>query len=91
MSDLILPALNLSLGIHLVLIGICVFRVWKGENGLDRLLGVDLLGTLMLAVLVIIAIRDQQPLYIDVAMGLAAVGFTSSILLAKYMADQKLR
>ena len=91
MSDLILPALNISLGIHLVLIGICVFRVWKGENGLDRLLGVDLLGTLMLAVLVIIAIRDRQPLYIDVAMGLAAVGFTSSILLAKYMADQSLR
>ncbi|MCC5830416.1 MAG: hypothetical protein JJU36_13305 [Phycisphaeraceae bacterium] len=91
MPDYIIYILNFSLGIHLLLIAICVHRVWKGENGLDRLLGVDLLGTLILAVLVIIAIRDQQPLYIDVAMGLAAVGFTSSILLAKYMADQQLR
>ncbi len=90
MQEVIDIALNVSLVIHLVLIGFALWRVWYGENAIDRLIAVDLTGTLILAVLVIVTLREQQGLYLDVAMGLAALGFTGTVLLGKYFADQRL-
>ncbi len=90
MQEAIDIALNVSLVTHLILIAFAVWRVWNGENAIDRLIAVDLTGTLILAVLVIITLREQQGLYLDVAMGLAALGFTATVLLGKYFADQRL-
>jgi multisubunit Na+/H+ antiporter MnhF subunit len=67
-----------------------VWRVWRGENVIDRLMGADLVGTLILAVLVLIALIRNNALYIDVALGLAALGFVSTIALAKYIADERM-
>jgi multisubunit Na+/H+ antiporter MnhF subunit len=72
---------------HLALLAACIVRLCRGENAFDRLLAVDLIGTLLLAIAVLFAIREGQSLVLDVALGLAAVGFTGSILLAKYVAD----
>jgi multisubunit Na+/H+ antiporter MnhF subunit len=54
------------------------------------LIGADLIGTLILAVLVLVALIERQSLYIDVALGLAALGAVGIIALAKYIADQKM-
>jgi len=88
MSDILAVVLNIALAIHIALIAVCVWRVWRGENVIDRLIGADLVGTLMLAVLVLIALILLNATYIDVALGLAALGFVSTIALAKYIADQ---
>ncbi|MBX3404107.1 MAG: hypothetical protein KF699_11915 [Phycisphaeraceae bacterium] len=72
---------------HLVLLAACIVRLCRGESAFDRLLAVDLIGTLLLAIAVLFAIRERQSIVLDVALGLAAVGFTGSILLAKYVAD----
>jgi multisubunit Na+/H+ antiporter MnhF subunit len=79
-----------SLGVHIVLIGICVYRVWLGENVIDRLIGADLVGTLVLAILVLMGLIERTSIYFDVALGLAALGFVASVVLAKYLADQKI-
>ena len=60
-----------SLVIHLGLLAVCVWRVWRGENVIDRLIGVDLSSTLMLAVLVLLALITDDAIYIDVALALA--------------------
>jgi len=78
-----------SLAVHIVLTGVCVWRVWRGQNVIDRLIGADLVGTLALAVLVLIALIERTSIYFDVALGLAALGFMASIVLAKYLADQR--
>ena len=44
---------------------------------------------LIQAVLVLIALILVNATYIDVALGLAALGFLSTIALAKYIADQQ--
>jgi len=75
-----------SLAVHIVLTGVCV---WRGQNVIDRLIGADLVGTLALAVLVLIALIERTSIYFDVALGLAALGFMASIVLAKYLADQR--
>lgn len=82
--------LSVSLAIHLVLIAVSVYRVWRGENMIDRLIGADLVTTLMLAVLVLIALIERNALYIDIALGLAALGFVGAIALAKYVAQERM-
>jgi multisubunit Na+/H+ antiporter MnhF subunit len=89
LSQIIDAALVGALGVHIILIGICVYRVWLGENVIDRLIGADLVGTLVLAILVLIGLIERTSIYFDVALGLAALGFVASVVLAKYLADQK--
>ena len=82
--------LYISLIIHLGLVGVCFWRVWRGENLLDRLMGFELLSTLTLAILVLLSLIRQRIIYIDVALGLAVLGFIATIALAKYMADNQM-
>lgn len=82
--------LHAALVIHIVLIAVCVWRVWNGENVIDRLIGADLVGTLILGMLVITALIRDNALYIDVALGLAVLGFVSTIALAKFIADDRM-
>lgn len=90
MTTILLTALYISLVIHIVLIGIAVWRVWRGENVIDRLMGTELVTTLILAVLIIIALIFRESVYIDVALGLAALSFIGTIALAKYLADEQM-
>ena len=80
-------ALDLAIGVHLVLVAVCLVRVWFAGTAVDRLIAVDVIGTLVLAVIVLLAIRADLPMLLDVAIGFAAVGFTGSILLAQLIAD----
>lgn len=90
MANILTIALNISIAIHVVLIAVCVWRVWRGENLIDRIIGLDMNATLILAILVLVALITADPLYIDVAIGLAALGFIGTIALARYIADQRM-
>lgn len=86
MSGLLHLALDISLGVHIFLIAVCVWRVWRGENVIDRLIAADLVGILTLAVLVLFSIIQRVSIYIDVALGLAGLGAAASVVLARYIA-----
>ena len=90
METLLIGVLYISLVIHIVMIAIAVWRVWRGENVIDRLLGTELVSTLILAILVLISLIFRDSIYIDVALGLGALGFISTIALAKYVADEQM-
>ena len=90
LSTVFIVVLYASLMIHIALIGIALWRVWRGENIVDRLIGADLITTITLAIIVILAVIDRNSIYIDVALGLAALGFIGSIALAKYIADEQM-
>lgn len=90
METVLLVVLYLSLIIHMVLIGIAVWRIWRGENVIDRLLAVDLVGTLILAILVLISLIYRDSIYIDVALALGALGFIGTMALTKYVADEQM-
>jgi len=90
MEQILSIALNISLAIHLVLIAVCVWRVWRGENLIDRIIGLDMNATLIMAILVLIALITMNPVYLDVTLGLAALGFISIVALARYIADHKM-
>jgi multisubunit Na+/H+ antiporter MnhF subunit len=75
---------------HVGMVLVCVWRVWRGENIIDRLIGLDVTATLVIAVLVLISIVEKNSLYLDIAIGLAALGAISTIALAKFIADQRM-
>ena len=89
MSDVLSVVIYAALIIHLGLLAVCVWRVWRGENVIDRLLGADVFATLVLGVLVLVALITLDSRYIDVALGLAALGFIGTIALARYIADRQ--
>lgn len=84
--DLVLSG---ALIIHLAIAALCVWRLWRGENVIDRMIGADLLVTLTLAILVLIALLHRDSIYIDLALALAALGFVGTIALARYVAEQQ--
>jgi multicomponent Na+:H+ antiporter subunit F len=89
METLLTFVLYLALLVHVGLLAAVLWRVWRGENVIDRLTGADLLGTLTLGVLVLLALIEREGIYVDVALGLAALGFVSTMALAKYVADEQ--
>lgn len=90
MEDILNYTLNLALAIHVILLGVAVWRVGRGENLIDRLIGVDMSATLILAILVLISLITRNVIYIDIALAMAALGFISIIALARYIADQEM-
>ena len=90
METVLFFTLNISLAIHIVLIAVCVWRVGRGENLIDRLIGLDMTATLILAVLVLVSFISRDVIYIDIALALAALGFIGTIALARYIADQEM-
>lgn len=90
MENLLSIVLYISLIIHILLTGISLWKVWRGENIIDRLMGVDLISTLTLAIMILIALFEENSIFIDVAVGLNALGFVSTIALAKYLADEQM-
>jgi multisubunit Na+/H+ antiporter MnhF subunit len=90
MGTILTTTLYLSLLVHIGAILISLWRVWRGENIIDRLMGADLISTLTISVLVLVAIILRDSIYIDVALGLAALGFIGVIALAKYIADEQM-
>jgi len=82
--------LYIGLLTHIGLIAVSLYFFWRREPVFDRLIVADLVSTYILALLVILAmIRPDDP-FLDVGLGLAAIGFIGAIALAKYIADQQM-
>jgi len=90
MAAILTYVLYLALLIHVGLLAVALWRVWRGQNIVDRLTGADLLNILTLAILVLLSLIEQDSIYIDVALGLALLGFIGTIALAKYVADEQM-
>ena len=90
MATILIYVLYLALLVHIGLLAVVLWRVWRGENIIDRVTGADLLSTLTLSILVLLALIERDSIYVDVALGLAALGFIGTIALAKYVADEQM-
>lgn len=90
MENILTTALFIALPLYVIMIAIAVWRIWRGENVIDRLIGVELVSTLFLSVLVLIALIYRDSIYIDLALALAGLGFIGTIALAKYIADEQM-
>lgn len=90
MKELFLGVVAASLVIHIALIAVALVRVWRGETTMDRIVAADVIGTLVLAIFVIIALLRADALYIDLALGFATLSFIGSIALARYIGNRQM-
>lgn len=81
---------TVALIVHLILVAIVVWRIWRGRTVVDRLMSVDLAATFLLSTLVLLAILRRDSIYIDLALTLAALSFITVIVLAKYLAGEQM-
>ena len=90
MEQLLITILYISLFIHVLLLSLAAWRLWNGENVIDRLIASDMLSNLTIGVLVLAAVIRGQIIYVDVALGLAAIGYVTVITFAKYISDKRM-
>jgi len=90
MEQILTSTILIALALHIIMVSIAVWRVWRGENVIDRLIGVELVSTLFLAILVLVSLIYRDNIYLDVALVLGALGFIGTIALAKYVADEQM-
>lgn len=90
MRELLLDVAAIALVFHVGMMAVAVWRIWRGETVADRLVGVDLVTTLLLSTFILLAIIQVDSIFIDLALALAALGFISTVALAKYLADEQM-
>lgn len=82
-------AVALASTIALVMIGLALFltvyRIVVGPTLADRVLALDLLTVLAMGFVGAMAIRTGITLYVDIAIGLALLGFLATVALARYI------
>ncbi|MCG8619463.1 MAG: monovalent cation/H+ antiporter complex subunit F [Desulfobacterales bacterium] len=79
-----------ALMIHILLMAVVALRLWQGHHVVDRLMASDMLGNLAVVVLVIGAMIHHQKIFLDVALGLAALGFITVIAFARYITNKRI-
>jgi multicomponent Na+:H+ antiporter subunit F len=62
-----------------------IIRIIRGPTLADRILGLDTITILAIGVAGTFAIRTGLHLYVDIAVGLALVGFLSTVAFARYL------
>ena len=74
------------------LLGSCalgIVRIIIGPTAADRLTALNLVGSQVVALLVITAVRAGAPVYLDVAMVYAVFGFVGILALTRYLSGRK--
>lgn len=89
MSPLVLVGLQAALVVLVVLIVPCVYRVWVGPSGADRLQAVDTITTLLIGIIIVLALLQNTSMYMDVAIAIAAFSFIGTLALARYISEGK--
>jgi multicomponent Na+:H+ antiporter subunit F len=90
MKEIFSIVVIVSLIIHIVLIAAALQRVWRGENSLDRIIAADAIGTMVLAIFIILGLFQNNGRYIDLSLGFAALSFIAVIALARYVGNRQI-
>jgi multicomponent Na+:H+ antiporter subunit F len=81
-------ATTLALALLLIAAFVTVIRLLRGPTLPDRVLALDLLTTLGIAIIGVFAVRTGFMLYLDIAIALGLVGFLATVAFARYILSQ---
>ena len=85
-SDLIIDAIgSAALTLLMLTIGLSFIRLYKGPSLPDRVVALDLLTTVGIAITAVYAVITERPVILDVATILALISFLGTIAFAYYI------
>jgi multisubunit Na+/H+ antiporter MnhF subunit len=67
---------------------ISMIRIVRGPSSADRLIGLNLVSAQILAILVLIAVKEARVVYLDVALVYDIFGFVGLLAITRYL-EQK--
>jgi len=72
-------------GIITVAVILALIRVIKGPTSPDRVVGVDIMVTITIAFMVLLALFFKRRIYLDVSLIYAVLSFVGVIAIARYL------
>jgi multicomponent K+:H+ antiporter subunit F len=78
-------ALDIAVAAVALAMLLCAFRLFRGPELTDRLLALDTLYINVVALVVLLGIRQQTELLFEAALIVAMLGFVSTVALARYL------
>ena len=85
MSALLFGAIVFTLGCYVLAMALALLRLYRGPSAQDRVLAMDLIYTIGMLVLMVLAIRYRSAMYFEAALLIALFGFVSSMAMAKFL------
>ncbi|GAB4544834.1 MAG: hypothetical protein OHK0023_02220 [Anaerolineae bacterium] len=89
MSDLANVGAQLALMVMIILIVPCAWRALRARNPAERLQAIDLITTLLIGIVVLLALVQQTAFVVDVGVALAALSFIGTLAIARFLSDGK--
>ena len=85
MSPLLFGAIVFTLGCQVLAMILALLRLYRGPSAQDRVLAMDLIYTIGMLMLMVLAIRYRSAMYFEAALLIALFGFVSSMAMAKFL------
>lgn len=70
--------------------GLCLYRIAHGPTAPDRVVAIDIIGTVVVGFVAIITAVSGEAYLLDVALVWALVSWIGTLALAKYLVGKKL-
>ncbi len=70
---------------------LCLYRAYRGPTVVDRILAVNIVGTKVLVVLILLAFVFDRGLFIDVAFVYAFLNIVVTLVAARYLETGRLK
>ncbi len=69
---------------------LCLLRAWLGKTIPDRMVAIDIMGTLAVGMTALLAVITKRDFLLDVALAWIFLSFIGTLALAKYLAHKTL-
>jgi multicomponent Na+:H+ antiporter subunit F len=63
------------------------YRLIRGPRIADRMLAIDLITTILLGIIVLLAVIERQTLLVDVALALSLLSFVATLALSRFVGE----
>lgn len=78
-------ALDFATGAVGLALLLCLWRLLRGPEPTDRVLALDTMYVNVVALVVLLGLRDGSSVYFEAALLIALLGFASTVALARYL------
>ena len=75
----------IALGIMMLALFLAIYRLVRGPSLPDRVVALDLIGVISLGIVLVLTIRTNEPVYLDVAIVMGIVSFRGTVAFARYL------
>jgi multisubunit Na+/H+ antiporter MnhF subunit len=71
-------------------IALCLYRILRGPSIPDRVVGLDAAGIMTMGIMLLLGIRYDEALYLDLALIIAVLSVVGTVSLAKFLMRGKI-